>query len=141
VAEPSSNSSPLGCIVIADDDDDVRDLLAYRFEQQGYEVVTACDGAEMIRRLEEVDTPVAIFVDLLMPGIVGGSVVDFIRSEPRLANVPTAIVTGSAELAPKDATVFRKPVPFDVLLGFVQAAGGLTGCKPEPSASRPHLKS
>jgi CheY-like chemotaxis protein len=75
---------------------------------------------EMIEILDENETPTAIFVDLLMPGILGGTVLDYIRSEPRFDSVPTAVVTGSAELAPHDAVVFRKPVPFEVLLAFAR---------------------
>jgi CheY-like chemotaxis protein len=119
-AGASTSTHPGGLIVIADDDDEVRNLLAYRFEQQGYDVITAANGMEMIEVLDENETPTAIFVDLLMPGVLGGTVLDYIRSEPRFASVPTAVVTGSPELAPHGAVVFHKPVPFEMLLAFAR---------------------
>jgi CheY-like chemotaxis protein len=143
VAPASSTSTPhAGTIVIADDDDDVRNLLAHRFEQRGFQVITASNGMEMIEVLEEIAPPTAIFVDLLMPGILGGSVLDYIRSEPRLASVPTAVVTGSAALAPDGAVVFSKPVQFEALLAF--ARGGhvpVQHLAPTASAPRDRVKS
>jgi CheY-like chemotaxis protein len=110
-------------IVVADDDPDVRDLLADRFAQAGYDVDTAADGAKMIELLERDRIPAGIFVDLMMPGIVGHSVLDYVLHEPRLADVPVAIVSGSPELAPAGWTLFQKPVRFAKLLEFVMGRG------------------
>ncbi len=110
---------PSGLIVLAEDDADVRDVLAHRFEQAGYEVKTAAHGAEAIELLQH-QVPAAIFVDLILPGVVGHSVLEFIRSQPTLSSALVAIVSGSPELAPAGYPVFKKPVPFSTLLAFVQ---------------------
>lgn len=111
-----------GVVVIADDDDDIRVVLAMRMAAAGYEVATARDGAELLALLEEVDVPCAILVDLLMPGVLGTTVLEYIRNDPRLAGVPTAIVSGSPELAPPGFTLFVKPARFAELLSFVNEA-------------------
>ncbi len=107
-------------VVIADDDPDVRSILADQFEAAGYDVRLAAHGAEAISILQEIPTPSAILVDLMMPGIVGHSVLEFIRSEKRFAGTSVAIISGSPELAPAGYTVFTKPVRFAKLLDFVQ---------------------
>lgn len=106
--------------MIVDDDDDVRVVLALRFASAGYAVATAANGAEMIHLLASSDPPTAIFVDLLMPGVLGTSVLEYVQHDVRLADVPTAIVTASPELAPGGFRVFTKPTPFRVLLDFVR---------------------
>ncbi len=59
-----------------------------------------------------------VLVDLRMPGIIGHSVLEYMRSEPGLAQIPVAIMTGSPELAPPGYPVFRKPLDVGALLGF-----------------------
>jgi CheY-like chemotaxis protein len=113
---------PRSTVVIADDDPDVRMILSERFEAEGYDVRVASHGAEAIALLQEIPPPAAVLVDLMMPGIVGHSVLDFIRSEPRFAATSVAIISGSPELAPAGYEVFTKPVRFAKLLEFVQRA-------------------
>jgi len=107
-------------VVIADDDPDVRMILTDQFTAAGYAVRTAAHGAEAIALLQEIPPPAAILVDLMMPGIVGHSVLEFIRTEKRLAGARVAIISGSPELAPAGYKLFIKPVRFAQLLEFVR---------------------
>jgi CheY-like chemotaxis protein len=71
-------------VLVADDDDDVRALVASVLREDGYEVVEACDGAELLARLEEgVDDPAArpdvVLTDVMMPGLSGLGVLDSLR--------------------------------------------------------------
>src|ERR1700690_1485248 len=93
-------------VVIADDDPDVRMILSDQFTAAGYDVRLAAHGAEAIALLQEIPTPAAIFVDLMMPGIVGHSVLEFIRSEQRFADSSVAIISGSPERAPAGYKLF-----------------------------------
>jgi DNA-binding response OmpR family regulator len=110
-------------IVLAEDDPDVRDILTARFTQAGYDLRTAAHGAEAIELLQHV-TPQAVFVDLIMPGVIGHSVLEFMRTHSELKSVPVAIVSGSPELAPAGYAVFPKPVRFHELLEFARNRGG-----------------
>ena len=109
------------CVMIIDDDRDVRDLLSGRFAAHGYEVITAENGAEAIHKLQSGRVPDIVFVDLLMPGVIGGSVLEFMRSDARFRRVQIAVVTGSPHLAPDGPPVFTKPVSFETLLAFAHA--------------------
>ncbi|WP_373045987.1 response regulator [Vulgatibacter sp.] len=57
-------------ILIADDDDSVRRLLALEVRSLGHEVVEASDGAMAVERAFEVQ-PQAVFLDVLMPRLNG----------------------------------------------------------------------
>jgi CheY-like chemotaxis protein len=108
-------------VLVVDDDRDVRELLCELFARSGYDVEVACNGAEAIDQLER-STPAAILVDLVMPGIVGQELLEYVESADHLAGVPVAIVSGSPHLAPQGYRVFRKPLEFRSLLAFVRAS-------------------
>jgi len=55
-------------LLVVDDDPDVRDSLRRSLEFEGYEVTTAADGAEALRRLTGVDLAI---LDLMMPNVDG----------------------------------------------------------------------
>src|SRR5262245_59212697 len=106
-------------VLIVDDDPDIRDTLGELFRRNGFDVETACDGADAIERLDTA-RPAAILVDLMMPGIIGEELIDYLQSEPELARIPVAIVSAVPQRAPAGYSVFRKPVPGRVLIDFVR---------------------
>jgi CheY-like chemotaxis protein len=70
-------------ILIADDDEDMRTLLAAMFESDGYIVRTAASGADLLDLLGRVtvlDRPNVIVADVLMPGYSGLQVLGAVRS-------------------------------------------------------------
>ncbi len=97
-------------------------LLCELFARAGYRVDVAMDGAAAILFLEHNEPPAAIILDLLMPGIIGSSVLAYLASQPVLANVPVAIVSSSPHLAPEGYPLFKKPLQFAPLLEFVRTA-------------------
>jgi CheY-like chemotaxis protein len=109
-------------LLVVDDDPDIRMLLCDLFARAGFSVEVATDGASAILFLEHNEPPDAIVLDLLMPGIVGSSVLAYLSSRPVLADVPVAIVSSSPHLAPEGYTLFKKPLQFAPLLAFVRDA-------------------
>jgi CheY-like chemotaxis protein len=110
---------------VVDDDPDIRMLLCELFVREGFHVDVATDGAAAISFLEHNEPPSAILLDLLMPGILGSSVLAYLGSKPKLENVPVAIVSSSPDLAPGGYQLFRKPLKFRALLEFVRKACAL----------------
>ena len=114
-------TSPPRLLVIVDDPE-VRMLLIEVFAREGFRVEVATDGAAAILFLEQHEPPAAILLDLLMPGILGSSVLAYLGSTPGLENVPVAIVSSSPHLAPRGYQLFKKPLKFALLLEFARKA-------------------
>jgi CheY-like chemotaxis protein len=109
-------------LLVVDDDPDVRMLLCELFSKEGFHVNVATDGAAAILFLEQNAPPSVIVLDLLMPGILGTSVLQYVESRPSLGHVPVAIVSSSPHLAPRGYQLFQKPIKFKPLLEFVLTA-------------------
>jgi CheY-like chemotaxis protein len=107
-------------IMIVDDDADMQGLLGELLQNEGYEVDVASNGAEAINLLDSADRPCAVLVDLLMPGLVGQELIEYLRSVDKLSKIPLAIVSGSPQLAPEGYAVFPKPVEPQALLEFLK---------------------
>jgi CheY-like chemotaxis protein len=117
-------------LLVVDDDPDVRMLLCQLFAKEGFHVNVATDGAAAILFLEQNAPPSVIVLDLLMPGILGTSVLQYVESRPSLGHVPVAIVSSSPHLAPNGYQLFKKPLKFKPLLEFVRNACDATGQTP-----------
>src|SRR5688572_27568932 len=106
-------------VLIVEDDAELRASMADLLKADGYEIDLATNGAEAINHLETA-RPCAVVVDLLMPGVVGQELLEYLRDDVVLASIPVAIFSASPHLAPKGYPVFRKPLDMDPLLAFVR---------------------
>ncbi len=69
---PSARSNTAGAtILVVDDSPDMRRYLRLLLELDRYQVETAGDGSEALRRLDEGCTPAVVLLDLQMPGLNG----------------------------------------------------------------------
>jgi two-component system, response regulator, stage 0 sporulation protein F len=71
-------------VLVADDDDDMRALVASALRADGYDVLEARDGAELLDRLEQaLEQPAArpdiVVTDIMMPRLSGLGVLDALR--------------------------------------------------------------
>jgi DNA-binding response OmpR family regulator len=80
-------------VLIADDDADLRELIAFSLSQAGYLVIKAGDGPAALRRFEE-EAPDLVVLDVNMPGLSGFQVCEAIRSSSR---VPVMMLTVRSE--------------------------------------------
>jgi DNA-binding response OmpR family regulator len=95
--EPTSHyeidpAIPQWRILIADDDPYIRQLLEIALSDNGYEVVSASDGYELVR-LAQDRAPSLILVDLAMPRMNGYEAIRQLRNDTRTAHVPMLILT------------------------------------------------
>src|SRR5262249_27660442 len=88
-----------GCVLVVDDDADVRGMLAQVLELEGYDVVTAADGREALRRLEE-RRPFLVLLDLMMPGMNGWQFRAEQLKQPGIADVPVVVLSGDGSMEP-----------------------------------------
>lgn len=75
-------------------DDDPIVLMAYRTRlvQAGFVVEPARDGLEAMRQLALL-TPDVIILDLMLPKFNGVEIMGFIRSNPKLRNIPVIVLS------------------------------------------------
>ncbi len=78
-------------ILIVDDDEQIRKLLVEYFQQLGYEVKFAANGAEALGKLSQNDID-CIISDLVMPDMDGLELLKQIRSQN--LKIPFLIITG-----------------------------------------------
>ncbi len=80
-------------VLVADDDGDLRDLIAFTLSQSGYLVLKAGDGPSAVRRFEE-ESPDLVVLDINMPGLSGFQVCEAIR---RRSRIPVMMLTVRGE--------------------------------------------
>ncbi len=110
-------------VLVAEDDDHLRDALQELLSGAGYTVITVCDGLEALDWLSRMSVDLLI-VDLLMPRLSGHELIKRLRQMPECAAVPILVLSGYADLAryrdlPVDA-VHLKPFRPSELLGTVE---------------------
>ncbi len=82
-------------ILIAEDDPEIRGVLADILGEDDYELVVARDGQEALA-LALGRTPDLVLLDLMMPIVDGREVCRALRSEPRTRDVPVVVLTASS---------------------------------------------
>jgi len=117
-------------VLVADDEDDVRELVVYRLSRSGYDVVEARDGEEALRLAGE-RTPDLLVLDVMMPRIDGYELTRRLRAEPATSRVPVILLT--ARTQENDVSqgfeagaddYLKKPFNPDELLARVRAVLG-----------------
>jgi pilus assembly protein CpaE len=88
-------------ILVVDDDPNVQRLLQYTLKQEGYDVISAVDGAEGFR-LWGTDLPDMILLDVMLPKLDGYQVAQKIRAEEgEGSHVPIIMLTAEREVEQK----------------------------------------
>jgi CheY-like chemotaxis protein len=120
-------------ILVVDDDVAIRLLIQDILDDVQYKVILAADGSAALTVMETV-VPDLVTLDLDMPGIHGGQVLELIRQQDHLCDVNVVIISSAMNIAPrvrKLAQAFlRKPFDIDELLDVIHR---LT---PPPGAER-----
>jgi len=77
-------------ILVIDDDENVQDIMQRLLNREGFRVFGATNGAKGIQMAKEI-MPDVITLDVLMPGQDGWSVLNQLKSDPELANIPVVM--------------------------------------------------
>ena len=111
-----SNGSAPGhrsrCVLIADDEPYIVDLLAVLLEEEGFEVLRAYDG-EQAWQLAERLRPDLVISDVSMPRLTGLDLVRRLRGVRALCDTPIILMSAAARSVEADGTTFI-PKPFDI---------------------------
>ncbi len=89
-------------ILTCDDEKHIVRLIQVNLERQGYEVITAYNGAECLEKVA-AEKPDMIILDVMMPEMTGFEVLETLKSDPETAKIPVIMLTAKSQ----DADVLR----------------------------------
>ncbi|PYT05866.1 MAG: two-component system response regulator [Acidobacteria bacterium] len=112
-------------ILVVDDNLDTRELTHLHLTTEGFTVVVASDGREGLY-LAGAEHPDLIITDISMPGLDGVEMVQQVRQQPELKNVPILVLTAMGKEEMEQAIkaganrAMNKPVLLDALADDVR---------------------
>jgi DNA-binding response OmpR family regulator len=98
-------------IVVADDEEEIIELLKFALEPCGYAVEGISHGSSLLPRLK-LEKPDLLILDVLLPGIDGYSLQLQMAQDACTSTIPVLIITA----LPASRTLFEK---FDQVKGFI----------------------
>ena len=108
-------------VLVVDDAQDIRELLSYTLEVEGYNVLQASDGDEALA-VAATHEPAVIVMDMQMPVLDGIEATRRLKKERRLRDIPVIAYTAfSRDLPSRDlfTAVIPKPCSLDEILSAV----------------------
>ena len=126
-------------ILVVDDDPTSLKLLDLVLSKEGYQVTTASNGLEALRKAR-LESPDLLILDVMLPGFDGFEVCHRLRTEPATATVPIIMLSSKQQKSDQDtaskvgANAFlAKPVDRTALLAkIVELLGDQKPPEPEP---------
>ncbi len=97
MTDPPEETSPSGHILAVDDNRVNRIKLARGLEQQGHRVSLAEDGEQALALLHTTGFDV-VLLDIVMPGMDGYAVLEHIKRDPALRDIPVIVISALDEL-------------------------------------------
>lgn len=89
-------------VLVADDDEDIRELVTFKLSQAGYEVEAVPDGVAAWQAIEGSPPRLAL-LDIMMPGLSGLDVLRKVREDERTRSVPVILLTARSRDSDVDA--------------------------------------
>ncbi len=86
-------------VLVVDDDSDFVESLRMILENRSYEVITAYDGVEGLRKAKE-ESPDLIILDVMMPNKDGYAVCHELKADPEYSSIPILLLTAVASNIP-----------------------------------------
>ena len=113
-------------ILLVEDDPDIRDGIADILRGAGRTVVEAEDGQDALDKLEQVDRPCLVLLDLRMPRVDGFEFLRRLNEHPYAPDFPVLVMSAhasvdAAQRYPGVLGTLRKPFHVESLLSWVDA--------------------
>ena len=83
-------------ILIADDEPNIRQLVAFTLRRRGYTILEAGDGTTALGLIQDQIPDLAI-LDVMMPGLTGIAVVQRLAAEPATATIPVILLSAKGQ--------------------------------------------
>lgn len=79
-------------VLVVDDEPEILTVVESRLKAGGYEVITASDGEEGLKKCKLSKPDIAV-LDIMMPGMTGDSLAEAMKDDPALCNIPVIFLT------------------------------------------------
>jgi adenylate cyclase len=79
-------------VLVVDDEPEILTLVESRLNAGGYEVITAADGEEGLKKCQMFRPDIAV-LDIMMPGMSGDSLAEAMKDDPALCDIPVIFLT------------------------------------------------
>ncbi len=79
-------------ILLVEDDKFLRELISRKLSGEGFKIEEAVDGEAGLKKLEEIK-PDLILLDLILPGLDGFEVLERIKDNPSVSEIPVLILS------------------------------------------------
>jgi CheY-like chemotaxis protein len=109
-------------ILLVDDEYSIIEVLAYLLEEEGYAVLTACNGRVALERAAN-KVPDVVVTDQMMPVMTGTELLAALRKDPALQHIPVILMTSAPLAATRKLRwddFVAKPFAFSELLQAVR---------------------
>jgi len=114
-------------ILLVEDSEMSRDMLARRLARRGYEVVIAVDGGQGVA-LAQTEAPDLILMDMNLPVLDGSEATRQLRAAPATRSIPVIALTAHAMAGDREKALEAgcddydtKPIELERLLGKIEA--------------------
>ncbi|HAA61084.1 MAG TPA: two-component system response regulator [Planctomycetaceae bacterium] len=97
MSSSSSSSDRPARLLIADDNQQNRELLEAYLGDEGYEIAMATDGKETLEQVQEF-TPDLVLLDIMMPRLSGYEVCQQLKEDEATQSIPILMVTALSEM-------------------------------------------
>mgnify|MGYP005840030857 FL=1 len=88
-------------ILIADDNENIREALTYLLEDEGYALSLAKDGSDTLKKVREF-RPDILFLDIMMPEMNGYEVCRIIKNDPELKKTYVIMLTAKGQIVEQE---------------------------------------
>jgi two-component system alkaline phosphatase synthesis response regulator PhoP len=81
-----------GKVLVVDDEEYIQHILNFSFGAEGYEVITAADGEEALKKARH-EKPDIIVLDIMMPKMDGYEACKKLKNDPQTRGIPVILLT------------------------------------------------
>ena len=129
-------------MLVVDDDEVIRQLIAVNLTLEGFDVATAVDGQDCLDKVTAID-PDVITLDVMMPRLDGWVTAGQLRRNPQTSKIRVVLITARAQEDDKNRgreigvnAYLTKPFDPGEMIRVVRAAGGQGACRPDGRGHR-----
>ena len=111
-------------VLIVEDDDDLREMMAQLLALEGFQTAAVANGQEALDYLRQEVAPNLILLDLMMPVMDGWEFRRRQQANPAMAQVPVIVLSALDHVRTAEVSaeaILKKPLDFDRLLELVRS--------------------